>query len=93
MHFIFISVEATVQSKFKLMELQHIGWKWEIYDKQPMLGRTVIHFDHYTFLSLLKTTHRDIYKVIQMLKNIRGWFGKGHKNKYSNNIYQQYSIY
>lgn len=53
MLFIFMSVEATGQSKFKLRELQQIGQKWQIYDKQPTVGRTATHLDHYTFLSPL----------------------------------------
>lgn len=73
---VFISVGPAVQSKFILMEPDQIGGKWETRDKQPMLGRTVAHFDHHTFLSLLQN---HTYKVIQMLKNILGWFGKDHK--------------
>lgn len=57
------------------------------------VGKNCYSFFFTTIHSCLffKTT-LDTYKVIQMLK-ILGWFGKDHKNKYSNNIYQQYSIY
>lgn len=93
MRSIFISVGAAGQSKFTLMELQQVGGQWETHEKQPMLGRTVIHFDHHTFSSLFKITPDTFKKFLDDKKYPwMVWYGP-QKNNYSNNIYQQYSIY